>query len=293
MPLAVDYEVSLFAAGARFGAHAAGFNDDIRINPRGCFMTLPACCARGNMRYIVYLLLVANVLYPAWKLSRDTTVAQNEMSFPPVQGAVRSLVSLKEIAGNTVPESDEKKAATADAYEGQDAEKGNTAVIAQTEQPDSSQAHLCKALGPFDKLAAAEAVSDRLVRMGLIPMLRSVDGQVVDDYWVYLPGHGLQYSRKVLQELKAKNINDYYVYDSKDYLISVGTFKRIGLAERRLAMLQQMGLDAILEKRYKSRVEHWLEMYFEGEYDEQLESIAMETPGLHVNTNSCMSLAAR
>jgi hypothetical protein len=253
------------------------------------------------MRYVVYLLVAGNVLYLGWNLSQDKTLAQKEISFPPMPASVHSLVMLKEGTGNTVPETDReegieadnKNVATGNMHEGKEAEMGSTAVIAQTEPSDSRQAHLCKALGPFDKSAAAKTVSERLLRMGLIPMLRSEDSQVVDDYWVYMPGNGQEYSREVIRKLKDKNITDYYVYESKDYLVSLGTFKRIGSAEKQQAMLQQMGIDARIEERYKSRVEHWLEMYTEGKNNERLENIALETPGLQIKTESCMSLASR
>ena len=253
------------------------------------------------MRYIVYLLLVANVLYLGWNVSQDKTVVQKHSSAPPMPASVHSLVMLKEPPGNAVlqtdrkndVEPDKKKSETNGLYEGQESDWGNAAVIAQIAPPDARQAHLCNALGPFDKIAAAETVSERLLHMGLIPMLRSVDSQVVDDYWVYLPGKGRQYSTEVIRKLKDKDISDYYVYVSKDYLVSLGTFKRIGLAKKQQAMLQRMGIDALIEERYKSRVEHWLETYAEGKDDKRLENIAMETPGIQIKTKSCMSLASR
>lgn len=215
--------------------------------------------------------------------------------------SVHSLVMLNERARNTPPQIDteahvetvKKNVATGSMHDEQEAERATTSVIAQTDPSDSRHAHLCKALGPFDESAAAKSVSERLLRMGLISMLRSVDSRVVDDYWVYSPGKGQQYSAEVIQKLKDKNISDYYVYESKDYLVSLGTFKRIGLAEKQQAILQQMGIDALIEKRYKSSVEHWLEMYTEGKNDERLENIAMDTPGLRIKTESCMSLASR
>jgi hypothetical protein len=261
------------------------------------------------MRYIVYLLLIANVLYLGWNLSQGKTVAQNEQTFPPIPDGVHTLVMLQEIAGNKIPvsgredstetdnqavqQTDNQEDSTADMHEGQETASENAAVLAQTEQTDLRPAHVCKELWTFDEFVAAETVSDRLVGMGLMPMQRSEDNNVVDDYWVYLPGKGRQYSRDVIQQLKAKNISDYYVYDSDDYLISLGTFRRIDLAEKQLALLRQMGFDAVLEKRYKTREEHWLEMPVEEKYDVQLENIAMDTPGLQINTDSCMSLAAR
>ncbi len=261
------------------------------------------------MRYIVYLLLIANAVFLGWNLSQGKTVAQKEQSLPPIPDGVRTLVMLQELAGNKIPvtgredsaqtdnqavqQTDNQEGSTSDMNEGQETASESAALLASTEQPDTHPAHVCKALGPFDEFATAETVSDHLVSMGLIPMLRSEDSRAVDDYWVYLPGKGRQYSQKVIQQLKANNISDYYVYDSDNYLISLGTFKRIGLAEKQLTILRQMGLDAVLEKRYKTRMEHWLEMSVEAKYNMQLERIAMETPGLQINTNSCMSLAAR
>ena len=253
------------------------------------------------MRHIVYLLLVANVLYLGWNLSQDKAVAQKMLSFPPMPTVVHSLVMLKEIAGNTANvtdmeyhvKTDTKKGGAADMYDGKETERENATVTAQTEQPNSRQGHVCKTFEFFDYFGAAGTVSNRLVSMGMIPMLGSEDRRVVDDYWVYLPGKGREYSREVIQKLKDGKINDYYVYDSKNYLMSLGTFKNLDLAEKRMAMLQQMGLDAILEKRYKPREEHRLEMYFEGTYVEQLKNIGMQTPGLQIKTNPCTSLAAR
>jgi hypothetical protein len=260
-------------------------------------------------RYIVYLMLIANVLYLGWNLSGGKSVAQNEQSFPSIPDGVRTLVMLQELAGDRIPvtgrkdstetdnqavqQTDNKEGSMADRYEGQEPVREIATLLASTDQPDSHPVYVCKALGPFDEFAAAETVSDRLVSMGLNPMLRSEDSRVVDDYWVYLPGKGRQYSHEVIQQLKAKNINDYYVYDSDDYLISLGTFRRMGHAEKQLAMLQQMGLDAVLEKRYKTRMEYWLEMPVAEKYDVQLDSIAMETSGLEIKTNSCVLLAAR
>jgi len=261
------------------------------------------------MRYIVYLLLIANAVFLGWNLSQGKTVAQMEQSFPPIPDGVRTLVMLQELAGDKIlltgreestetenqaaQQTDNQEDSTADVFEGQETTGISAALLASTEQPYTRPAYVCKTLGPFDEFATAETVSDHLVSMGLIPMLRSEDCRVVDDYWVYLPGKGRKYSQKVIQQLKANNINDYYVYDSDNYLISLGTFRIPGLAEKQLAILQQMGLEAVLDKRYKTQVEHWLEIPVEEKYDMQLEKIAMETPGLQINSNSCMSLAAR
>jgi len=253
------------------------------------------------MRHIVYVLLALNVVYLGWQLSQDEAVAQKELSFSPIPTAVHALVMLKEMAGNTAPETDTedrvktdtKKGGAAERYDGKESERGNANVTAQTEQPNSRQGHVCKTLDPFGNLGAAGTVSDSPLSMSLIPMLGPEDNRVVEDYWVYVPGKGREYSREVIQKLTEGNINDFYVYDSKNYLMSLGTFKNLDLAEKRMVMLQQMGFDAILERRYKPREEHRLEMSFEGTYDDKLKNIGMETWVFQIETNPCTSLAAR
>jgi hypothetical protein len=252
------------------------------------------------MRYLVYLLLVANVLYLGWNLSRGNSAVQSARSVPAIPAGAPSLVMLHEREAQAArgidrgdgAETGTPEGTTADGDARQETGPEHAAVLAQ--QPDPRPAPVCRALGPFDGFDSAETVSGQLAGMGLNPMLRSVDSQVVDDYWVYVPGRGREYARQVIRQLKAGNIEDYYVFDANDYQISLGTFRKSGLAEKKLASLRRLGVEAILEKRYKTRVEHWLELPVEAEPDDgQLRMIALKTPGLQINTDSCLSLAAR
>lgn len=265
-------------------------------------MTFSECYAGRQMRYIVYLLLVANVLYPGWNLFRGNSAAQSRQTVPTVPAGVHSLVMLHErevhkvqgMAREDGAETDKPAGAAADRDARREPGLESAAVLAQVEQTDLRPVPVCKALGPFEEFDRAETVSGHLAGMGLNPMLRSIDSRVLDDYWVYVPGKGRQYAREVIRQLKTGNIDDYYVFDANDYLISLGTFRNIGLAERKLEILRQLGLDAVLEKRYKTRAQHWLELPVEEEQDDELlRMIAMKTPGLQINTNSCLSLSAR
>jgi hypothetical protein len=126
------------------------------------------------MRYIVYMLLVANVLYLGWNLSQDKSAFQKEQSFPPIPDGVHSLVLLSEIERNIAPRTDvedstdtDKQAGqlinrqggtTADEHEAQDSDTGNVAVTALKEGLNSAQVDVCKVPGPFDDLIAADTV---------------------------------------------------------------------------------------------------------------------------------------
>jgi hypothetical protein len=249
------------------------------------------------MRYLVYLLLVANVLYSGWHLLRGNPAAEGRQPAPAASAGVRSLVMLGEQEVRSLPESGERNGAEPDRIEkataGRDAGQESRADPAGQEPPGTQTPAICKTLGPFADTSSAETVSGQLAGEGLEPLLRSVDSRVVDDYWVYVPGKGQQHAREVIRKLKARNFNDYYVFDADDYLISLGTFRKIDLAEKQLAILHELGVDAVLETRYKTRVEHWLEMTVAAAQDVQLELIATNTPGLQIKTDTCASLASR
>jgi hypothetical protein len=161
-------------------------------------------------------------------------------------------------------------------------ERENATVTAQTEPPNSRHGHVCKTLDHFDRYGAAGTVSDSTVSTGLNTMSCSEDGEFGDDYRVYLAGKGRECSREVIQKQKDGKINDYYVYESKNYLMSLGAFKNRDLAEKRTAMLQQMGLDSIFEKRYKAPDKDRRQMYLEGTYDESLRNIGTQTAGVQI-----------
>ena len=54
-------------------------------------MTLPVYWAGGQMRYIIYLLVVANVLYLGWNLSQGETIVQAKQSLPAIPEGAKNL----------------------------------------------------------------------------------------------------------------------------------------------------------------------------------------------------------
>jgi hypothetical protein len=248
------------------------------------------------MRYLVYLLLVANVLYTGWHLFGGNPATESRQRVPAAPAGVRSLVMLDEREVRSLPESDGRDGAEPDSIEkataGRDTGQESRAEPVGQETPGTQSTALCKALGPFTDSSTAEAVSGHLAGKGLEPLLHTVDSRVVDDYWVYVPGQGKQHAHEVIRKLKAKDFNDYFVFDADDYLVSLGTFRKIELAEKQLATLHALGVEAVLETRYKTRVEHWLEMTVAAAQDVKLELIANNTPGLQINTDTCAALAS-
>jgi len=250
------------------------------------------------MRYVLYLLVAANILYLGWNISRGGVSDPYEQarSLPAVPKGVAMLVLLRDVSGRTDPAT-----GAGDHIAAHAAMTGEPASVDFVQNPDTTDAQMlqvnaqpalvCRSLGPFDELSAAQAVYDRVAGLGMSPVLRSMDSREVDDYWVYVPGRGQDYSREVVRQLTEHRMNDFYVFDNDDYLISLGAFRSGSHAENQLAALRGIGLEAVLEKRYRTRTQHWVEVTVEQQHDEQLRDISLQSPGLQLTSGVCMSLA--
>ena len=223
------------------------------------------------MRHIVYLLLVANMLFFAWNQFQAQTAQESEQSLPPLPAGVRTLVTLQEHARNEESETQGGQAIEA---------------LTQAQPPGALSASRCRAIGPFREQDEVKAVADRLGDSGLDPVLRSVENRVENGYWVYLSGKDKEHAREMVKQLQEYDDNEYYV--GMGYFISLGTFKDIKRARIRLEDLREKGFDeAILEQRYRTRVEYWLELPENAAGVGLLDSLTGEYSGLEVHAVSC------
>lgn len=185
------------------------------------------------MKWIIYLLLLANISFFAWHyqaVSRDERRAQAEQQNR-LEGAVR-LVMLKE--AKTRPESESK-----------------------TRSPQ------CRSLGPFDKRTQAEKIENLLQEQGVPVNLRVSNEARRKGYWVYLqPAASRDAARKMAQKLKKEHrIKDIFIVATGDKKngISLGVFSKFELAYRRQAEIRKLGFDAQLKDVKLPAKEYWLD----------------------------------
>ena len=176
---------------------------------------------------------------------------------------------------------------------GQVSDKEDDDLLAGVELSPVRPANACKILGPFDEPADAKNIIGKLSSMGFEPVVRPEESKVFRDYWVYLPGKGRKQARKAVRLIKENKIRDFYVYKDNNYLVSLGTFKTVKQVETRLAELRKAGFDPVMEKRYETRVEHWLDLQYTAKDDEKLQTLVDATDGLQMVTGSCMQVAAQ
>ena len=222
------------------------------------------------MRHLVYLLLLANVIYLGWNLLQEQTVGDSVQVLPPAPAGVHKLVTLHEH--------------TSKLAEPGDATDINALTLAQP--PGSLMKPVCTALGPFTAQDEAATFSTRLQDLGLDPVLRPVESQVENGFWIYLQGRDKAHARRIVQQLKDNKDKEYYV--GKGNMLYLGTFDTAGRAEIRLKDLHKMGVEAILDQRYKTSQQFWLEMTGNGKVSDVLEIIVAENSELQIHTLSCM-----
>ncbi len=183
------------------------------------------------MKWIVYLLLLANISFFAWhyqSVGRDERRTEAEQQSRS-EATVR-LVMLKE---------------------------------AKTEAEVSVQLAQCRSLGPFKKRKQAEQVESLLQEQGEVLSLRVSSDARRKGYWVYLsPLSSHDAARKKARKLKKKHhIKDIFIVGTgeKKNGISLGVFSRFELAYRRQSEIRKLGFDAQLSDVKLPTKEFWLD----------------------------------
>ena len=221
------------------------------------------------MRHLVYLLLVANLIFFGWNIFESSSTSEQVRQLPPLSATVTRLVTLQE------REAEEEKPDEVSSIE-----------KLTVEQPPGAGAVIqCQALGPFLAAKDMQVLESRLLDLGLQPTQRELESKELIGYWVYLPAMPQEDIKATLAILKKHKDKEYYV--GKKNFISLGTFKGVSRAERRLKQAREMGLDAILEERFTSRSTWWLDIQSDSAATGQLSGIVASRPELQLVELAC------
>jgi hypothetical protein len=216
------------------------------------------------VRYLVYLLILTNLAYFAWHWSQPR-VAPQETRPAPLPPDVNQLVLLSERAAALAQRSDNDPASEP----GPEPESApGTEAVAAMEPVEAPQAQaqtlpkpaepVCRTLGPFLKKGDVTSVFDRLARNGYVVNVRDGDVREPSGYWVYLPAMKSSEARRIVADLDARGMTDYYI--GKGNYISLGIFKDRDKAVRRQQDVKGFGYGAILDQRFRTRDVYWLDV---------------------------------
>lgn len=196
------------------------------------------------MRYLIALLLLANLVFFFWYPGVDNkTVLSNRL--PPLPPEIRPLVLLSERAPTNTEYLDEaSQPISIDA---------NSMLPA----PASKERH-CLTIGPYFDKAQAKAVSSLLGKHHLAPRMRTGNLEEPAGYWVYMPAMPPGRAREIVADLDEQGMKDYFI--GKNNVISLGIFSDQKKAATRQQQVATIGYDSRLNRRYRTRQVYWLDI---------------------------------
>jgi len=233
------------------------------------------------MRHIVYLLLVANIVYLAWNVLQLSPHDEVARSLPPLPATATRLVTLQEV--EEVEEGEEEK---------QDEENQEVTVevsaieeLMQEQPPGTGVTLSCQTLGPFLAAEKVQLVEKKLAELGLEATQRTTEVREQVGYWVYLPAMEREKVLQITKHLDENGDKDYYI--GKGNVLSLGAFKGLPRANIRLEGTRKLGLDPLLEPRYSTINAQWLDLQVDPAGLDVLSEIAKQDPDLQIEILAC------
>ena len=120
----------------------------------------------------------------------------------------------------------------------------------------------CHSIGPFPDRQRLNAVMERLSDLDLESTIRTSQIEQPSGYWVYLPAMPRTEARVVVEELKAKGVQDYFL--GRQNFISLGIFSAKRMAEERVREISRLGYEPLLEPRVRRREVFWIDLQESG-----------------------------
>ena len=218
------------------------------------------------MRHVVYLLVVLNLVFLGWNIFQSQSVMQAERNFPPIPESAAPLVTLQE-------------------QQAADADVSAIEKLTDAKPPGAGAGFICQTLGPFLALEALQEAEDELLEMGLTPERRESERKRPIGYWVYLPEMAHSESQRLAQILDDHSDKEYFV--GKGNVISLGAFQEMSRARKRLERTRKLGLDPLLETRYRTAIGYWLDFQTEIAKSRQLDGLVAEGSDIWLQDRVC------
>ncbi len=219
------------------------------------------------MRYIVYLLIIANLGLFAWYQSAPPPHSSAHVSLV-THPSINRLMLLSERKGkDPVAETasvdsagipDDVQAITPSDADVVPAEESLLADSESTSIPEVEIERVCQAVGPFLEQKDVTSVFELLATRGYVLNIRDGDVREPDGYWVYLPAASADRARTIVADLDRHGMKDYFI--GKRNYISLGIFSGIDKARARQQTVKKLGYNAVLDPRYRMRDVFWLDV---------------------------------
>ncbi len=224
------------------------------------------------MKYLVYLLVLANVVYLGWNIHLARTAGEAARELPALPAGVTPLVTLQELEKQQQQQQQTEKISGVD-------------KLTNLHPPGAGISHTCQTIGPFLAEDELEAVAKELGQQGQEVKRRTAEVQKPNGFWVYLPAMEREQVLQAVKTLEENRDRDYYV--GKSNFLSLGIFNEISRAEARLEETRGLGFDPVLEARYERSSQYWLDIDAQMPAADVLDAILQDHPGLELKAVAC------
>jgi hypothetical protein len=221
------------------------------------------------MRYLVYFLALVNLAYLGWNIHLNQTAGEVMPELPRLPAGVTPLVTLHEL---------EEQRNHAEEISAVDS-------LTDSQPPGAGAAHICQAIGPFPAMEDLQTVSEELHLHGLQAQQRTAEIQKPNGFWVYLPAMERDQALRAMKTLEENKDREYFV--GKGNYIALGTFADMSRAEIRLEQVRTLGFEPIMEARYQTSTEYWLDIDAQTPVMNKLDSVFQDHPDLKLQETPC------
>lgn len=119
----------------------------------------------------------------------------------------------------------------------------------------------CLRIGPFQDVASAHIVADKLSNAGLGTKLDIQSRIETHRYWLmYPPEDTIEDARFALAKLKDKGLRDLWLFETGPWrgAISLGVFETRQRAEQAANMFKQKGIEVKVMPMQRQQIQHWV-----------------------------------
>lgn len=117
---------------------------------------------------------------------------------------------------------------------------------------------ICQTLGPFPSRAQGDQFVSQLVALDRESAVRTSQIEQPSGYWVYLPSMPHAEAQRIIDDLSAKGVKDYFL--GRQNFISLGVFSDKRSAEARVRDISALGYSPRLEPRFLTREVFWVDL---------------------------------
>lgn len=185
------------------------------------------------MRWILYVMVVANLLTFAWfsQHQKSNPINQDLQDYATTDGVdtIRLLIEREPIMD----------------------------VAARTQNLLES-AGMCHIIGPFKDHEVADDAVVEMKHLGREGTVHFDKGKVKVGYWVYLKSMPDQEVENIVQVLKNNGIKDYYI--NKHNELSLGIYNGLQGAKIRQMSIAALGYSPLVGPLYRNQVRYWIDV---------------------------------